>query len=84
MRQPKYKFGDSFTKEVNSEYEGVRTKVSVTHFITSISCRSEAGGFDYYYFLSSSVPAAYNAPSWTSDAIIESKLDKLYDTKQKT
>lgn len=82
MRQPKYNFGDTFTKEVCSEYEGVRVKVSVTHYVTSISCRSEADGFDYYYFLSSSVPAAYHVPSWTSDAILESKLGKLYGTKQ--
>ena len=82
MRQPKYKFGDSFVKEVNSEYEGVRTKVSVTHFITSISCRSEADGFNYYYLLSSSIPAAYHAPSWTSKNIIESKLVELYDTTE--
>jgi len=82
MRQPKYKFGDSFTKEVYSEYEGVETKVRVTHFITSISCRSDVDGFDYYYLLSSSVPAAYHVPSWTSgEAILESRLEGLYGTK---
>jgi hypothetical protein len=81
-RQPKYKFGDKFTKEEVVTWEGRSHKIKTTHVVVSIMASSETDGFEYKYKLASSFPAAYHSYEFSTDYIYESKLEKLYPIKE--
>lgn len=78
MRQPKYKFGDKFTKNLRVNAEGKNHTVSVTHVVVEIRAVATDSDFEYTYKLGSNFPQAYYSIEWTSEYILESKLTEVY------
>lgn len=78
MRQPKYKFGDKFSKEVMTEYEGNSQKTIVTHYVVYIRADSSERGLVYQYKLASSLPSAYHSPKFQTEEISEDKVGAIY------
>lgn len=78
IRQPKYQFGQKFTKETTVQVEGIRQKVSVSHVVIGIEAFSGSMGFEYKYQLAEQFPAAYIDPNYTTDWICERMITDIY------
>ena len=79
MRQPKYNFGDKFTKHSNVSVEGSIHNVEVVHYIVGIRATATDTGFSYYYTLGEMTPSEYQEPKWTTDPIEETKMLEVYE-----
>lgn len=80
MKQPKYKFGDKFTKEVTTTVQGNRFKLKIVGYVTAISVISGSSrdtvGHKYSYEIRASVPSSYTSGEVICGSILEQDLDK--------
>jgi len=78
MRQPLYKFGDRFCKEVTAEVMGSKISGTAYVFVTGISLHSTMQGNEFRYKLSNNMPQAYSEPQTVEHSISEQQLTRMW------
>ena len=80
MKQPKYKFGDTFSIELSTVLRGKRVTTEVMHYVVAIESTCDSSGYiQYKYKVSSNTPVPYYIEgSFTSEWLSENALERQY------
>lgn len=81
MKQPKYKFGDTFSIELSTVIRGKRVTTEVMHYVVAIESTCDSSGcIRYNYKVSSNTPVPYHIEgSFTSEWLSEDTLERQYN-----